>query len=312
MYNIEKRSTVLENAAGFARLDAYIYGPVTKWRHWDMFIHWGNKLHVPPNAVQVKMPPALSSQKFRYLRMSLCMTGTRRCPVSSARTTQIFGGKKKKKNKYFELRNSWGCCSNSNYLLSSFASQDTTTCQNNTTTCKNDEHTQFHSCMGTQTHCAIIFLSLNPSLFRVVPNNLVSHARYTAQPPCISAFQDMNTSKNAVTCTQRGHTDTVAGVQSRQKRACSSAGDESYFMCSLHANLTYVKHSQQTLEQMFNALTTFDITPVYCSRQCCEDCKSGSHKLDTLQTIRVRFPRLTSLLSLVRGNSADSADVNIQ
>ena len=100
--------------------------------------------------------------------------------VSSAKTTQKFGGKKKKKNKYFELRNSWGCCSNSNYLLSSFASQDTTTCQNNSTTCKNDEHTQFHSCMGTQTHCAIIFLSLNPSLFRVVPNNLVSHARYTA------------------------------------------------------------------------------------------------------------------------------------
>ena len=56
MYNVEKRSAVLENAAGFARLDAYIYGPVTKWRHWGMFIHWGNRLCVPLNAVQVKMP----------------------------------------------------------------------------------------------------------------------------------------------------------------------------------------------------------------------------------------------------------------
>ena len=34
--------------------------------------------------------------------------------------------------KYFELKYSWGC--RPNYLLSSFTSQDTTTCQNNTTT----------------------------------------------------------------------------------------------------------------------------------------------------------------------------------
>ena len=40
MYDVEKRSAVLENAAGFARLDAHMYGPVTKWRHWGMFIHW--------------------------------------------------------------------------------------------------------------------------------------------------------------------------------------------------------------------------------------------------------------------------------
>ena len=61
MYNVEKCSTVLENVSGFARLDTYVYGPVTKWRHWGMFINWGNKLRVPPNAVQVEMPPALSS-----------------------------------------------------------------------------------------------------------------------------------------------------------------------------------------------------------------------------------------------------------
>ena len=57
MYNIEKRSAVLENAAGFARQDVYMCSPVTKWR----FIHWGNKLCMHLNAVRVRMPPALSS-----------------------------------------------------------------------------------------------------------------------------------------------------------------------------------------------------------------------------------------------------------
>ena len=33
MYNVEKRSTILEDAAGFARRDIDMYGPVTKWRH---------------------------------------------------------------------------------------------------------------------------------------------------------------------------------------------------------------------------------------------------------------------------------------
>ena len=33
MYIIEKHSAVLENADDFARLDAYIYSPVAKWRH---------------------------------------------------------------------------------------------------------------------------------------------------------------------------------------------------------------------------------------------------------------------------------------
>ena len=34
-------------------------------------------------------------------------------------------------NKYFELNDSWGCCPNLNYLLSSVASQDTATCHVN-------------------------------------------------------------------------------------------------------------------------------------------------------------------------------------
>ena len=69
--------------------------------------------------------------------------------------------------------------------------------------------------MGTQTQtdCAYIFFSLNLSLFGVVPNNLVSNAQ--VMPPshieCISAFQDMNTITNAVTCTHTGRRDTVAG-----------------------------------------------------------------------------------------------------
>ena len=52
MHNIEMLA-VLQIAAGFARLDAYIY----IWFHnkllaWGMFMHWRNKLPAPPNAVQ--------------------------------------------------------------------------------------------------------------------------------------------------------------------------------------------------------------------------------------------------------------------
>ena len=61
MYDVEKHSAVLENAAGFARLDAHIHCPVTKWQLWDMLIHWRNKLHVRPNVVQLRMPPTLIS-----------------------------------------------------------------------------------------------------------------------------------------------------------------------------------------------------------------------------------------------------------
>ena len=53
-----------------------------------------------------------------------------------------------------------------------------------------------------------------------------------------------------------------------------AAGDNSYlasYTFSLHAKL-YTKHSQQTLELMFNVLTKFGVTPVYCYQQCCEDC----------------------------------------
>ena len=51
--NIEKHSAVLENVAGVMRLDAYVYGPITKWRHCVMFIHWRKNLFGLPNTVEV-------------------------------------------------------------------------------------------------------------------------------------------------------------------------------------------------------------------------------------------------------------------
>ena len=47
MYDVEKHSAVLENAAGFVRRDAYMYGPITKWRQWGIFIHWGTNFAFP-------------------------------------------------------------------------------------------------------------------------------------------------------------------------------------------------------------------------------------------------------------------------
>ena len=69
------------------------------------------------------------------------------------------------------------------------------------------EHT-VHSGMDTQIHtdCAHVFLSLNPSLVRVLPNNLASYARVIlpSHIDCISVFEDISTIKNAVTCTHTG------------------------------------------------------------------------------------------------------------
>ena len=52
MYDIEKRSTVLESAASFARLNAYLY----IWSH-NKMVALG---YVHRNAVQVRMPSALN------------------------------------------------------------------------------------------------------------------------------------------------------------------------------------------------------------------------------------------------------------
>ena len=65
-------------------------------------------------------------------------------------------------------------------VVFSHTSQDTT-CHNNATTYAHigSMSTQFHSGMGTQTQtvdCALVFLSVQPSSFGAVPNNLASHA----------------------------------------------------------------------------------------------------------------------------------------
>ena len=61
MYDVEKRSAVLKDAAGFARLDTYIYTVHNKMVALGYAYTLGNKLHVPRNAVQVRMLPALVS-----------------------------------------------------------------------------------------------------------------------------------------------------------------------------------------------------------------------------------------------------------
>ena len=55
-------------------------------------------------------------------------------------------------------------------------------------------------------------------------DNLASHAHVILpiQPHCISAFQDINRIKDAVTSTHTGRRDTKAGVRSRQRRIHSS------------------------------------------------------------------------------------------
>ena len=61
----------------------------------------------------------------------------------------------------------------------------------------------------TDTLC-VKFSFFESSSFIVIPNNLGSHASYNVQPHfCVS---DTNTIKNAVTRTQAGRRDTVAGV----------------------------------------------------------------------------------------------------
>ena len=62
MHDVEKRSSVLENAAGVTRLDThthiYIYGPVTKWQHLGTL---GKQTSHSPNVVQIRMPWVLVS-----------------------------------------------------------------------------------------------------------------------------------------------------------------------------------------------------------------------------------------------------------
>ena len=58
-----------------------------------------------------------------------------------------------RENKYFELKHSWGCHPNLNYLLSSVESEHGNLSEQCKQRCsyRKHEHTQFHSHMGTQT-----------------------------------------------------------------------------------------------------------------------------------------------------------------
>ena len=65
-----------------------------------------------------------------------------------------------------------------------------------------NEHTQFHSGMGTRTktNCAYIFQFFETLLIQsCTKQSGQSCTCYTAQPHCISAFQNISTIKNAVT-----------------------------------------------------------------------------------------------------------------
>ena len=63
-----------------------------------MFIHWGNKLRVPPNAVRVAMPPALSPRGSDTSACHCVWLGPVGVLYQALEARQRIGGKKKNKN----------------------------------------------------------------------------------------------------------------------------------------------------------------------------------------------------------------------
>ena len=63
-----------------------------------MFIHYGDKLRVPPNAVQLRIPPALVSLEVKIPVSLSCMTG---CPVLSTRSAKIRWEEKEEQEQVF-------------------------------------------------------------------------------------------------------------------------------------------------------------------------------------------------------------------
>ena len=104
---------------------------------------------------------------------------------------------------------------------------------------------------------------------------------------------DINTIKNAVTCTNTGRRDTIAGVWSRQKRIRSITNSALLLETivtstfSLHAKLSHAE-----LKQLANL--SIDVYQPSLALLLCivlgsaakTVAKSISHKLNTLQTIR--------------------------
>ena len=89
---------VLENVTGFARLDVNVYGPVAKYGI-GICLYIG-ETNFPFHQTlyesechqhQILRGLDISNRPMAFYASS-CMTGIRRCPVSSARSTQKFGG----------------------------------------------------------------------------------------------------------------------------------------------------------------------------------------------------------------------------
>ena len=152
-------------------------------------------------------------------------------------------------------KNSWSCRPNSKYSLSSVAYAHT-----------ESKSTQFHSGRGTQTQidCAYIFLSLNVYSFRVVPNNLASHAHIVLTSQIVFLHFQTQTQLR-----MQWHAHTwVAGIQqhmfSQGRREFISVQTAlAIRQFSLRAKLFHVKHSQQTLEQTIHALTKLGVCSLF-------------------------------------------------
>ena len=126
-------------------------------------------------------------------------------------------------NKYLKLKNSWGYCLNSNYLLSSVSSQDKTTCQNNATTYAHTESMTIHSFTQAWAHrhkwTVHTFSFLwNTSSFGVAPNNLTIHAHVILITlPFCSSRQQLRMQWHAHTHTQVTGTQWLVTSQGRRE-----------------------------------------------------------------------------------------------
>ena len=97
IYDIEKHSAVLENAAGLVRLDAYIRSRNKMAALGYVYTLGEQTLHSPERC----MSRNATSAEFLAVQIPPCVLVydlDSWCPVSSARSAQKLGGKNKKKN----------------------------------------------------------------------------------------------------------------------------------------------------------------------------------------------------------------------
>ena len=145
-----------------------MYGVLLPQFHWINFVGYATKLWHGTFC-----PPTLHHCYSMYTYTRDCMYKVKKESIPLVfGITLITDGQwsLETKRQVFRVKNSVGCCPNSNYVLSSFISEDTTTCQNNATTYRK-EHTVSLRHGHTQTDFKR-FPYLNPSSFGVVQNNL--------------------------------------------------------------------------------------------------------------------------------------------